>query len=368
MKRTIILLLSTLTLAACSGDKKGNKTEQLAKLKKERAALDKKIIALETEVNKNKKKQSVPVNVIQMTPQTFSATIDVQAQITGDQNVLASSQSPGVIKRILVRPGQHVSKGQTLAVLDAAAIEQQINAQQAQLTLAKQLYDKQKRLWEQNIGTQVQLLQAKANYDAATSQRAALVAQKDMFTIKSPISGIVDDVSLKEGDMSAPGMNGIRVVSKDKLKAEAQLGENYLGEVQSGDPVSLVFPESNLGTINTRLSYVSQAVNPISRSFNVEVKLAPNAKLHPNMSCQMKIVNYQNNKALLVPVSAIQKVVEGEMVFVVEGGKARSVIIETGRNSNGMVEVKAGLSEGDQVVTVGFEDLEDGEPVNIKPL
>lgn len=365
MKRTLYILLSAALFASCGGgEKKGDKAAELAKLKKERAALDKKITDLEATVNKNAPAKAVPVSVMELQPQAFSATIDVQAQITGDENVLASSQSPGVITQILVRTGQRVSRGQTLATLDAAAIEQQINAQQAQLTLAKQLYEKQQKLWNQNIGTQVQLLQAKANYDAAASQRAALVAQRNMYVIKSPIYGSVDDVAVKVGDMSSPGMNGIRVISKDKLKAEAKLGESYIGKVEAGDDVKLIYADGT-DSMSTKLTYVSQAVDPVSRSFGVEVKLPASAKLHPNMSAQMKIANYKKSSSIVVPVSVIQKTNEGEMVYVAEGGKARSVIIQTGRNSNGMVEVLGGLNAGDKVVTAGFEDLENGEPVEI---
>jgi RND family efflux transporter MFP subunit len=366
MKHTLYILLSAALLASCGGDKKDNKLEQIAKLKKERAALDQKITALEKAIGKSGSAKAIAISVMKLEPQKFSATIDVQAQITGQQNVTASSQAPGVVKRILVQNGQHVSKGQTLAILDAAAIEQQINAQQAQLTLAKQLYDKQQKLWAQNIGTEIQLLQAKASYEAALSQHAALEAQRNMYVIKAPIGGVVDHVSITEGDMISPGANGIPVISNEKLKAQANLGENYLGKVKAGDPVSLVFTDENNSSFSSKLSFVAQSVNPISRAFLVEVNLPNGSKYNPNMSCQMKIANYQNNQALVVPVSVIQKTGEGEIVYVAEGGKARAALIKTGRNSNGKVEVLEGLKAGDQIITAGFEDLENGEPIVIE--
>lgn len=363
MKHTLYILLATTILASCGGgEKKGNKTEELAKLKKERAELDKKITALEGEVNKNAPAKPVPVSILEVQPENFAATIDVTSSILGDAYVLASPQASGIVTAIYVTPGQRVGKGQTLARLDAGIVEQQINAQQAQLTLAKQLYDKQKKLWDQNIGTQVQLLQAKANYDAAASQKAALVAQRDMYLIKSPISGTVDEVPIKVGNPIMPGA-GIPVVNKEKLKAQSNLGERYIGKVKIGDPVTLVFNSND--SMRTKLSYVAQAVDPISRSFLVEAKLPSSSKLSPNMSAKMKIANYQKSSAIVVPVNIIQKTEEGEMVYVAEGGKARAAILVTGRNSNGMVEVLGGLQAGDQVVTAGFEDLEDGEPLEI---
>lgn len=364
MKRVAYLVLTSLILASCGG-KTENKTEQLIKLKKERAEIDKKITALETEVSKSTPGKATPVSVLAVQPQSFSSYIEVQAAISGDENVLATPQAPGVVKSISVKVGQRVGKGQTLATLDAAAVQQQIQSMDAQVSLARTLYEKQQKLWAQNIGTQVQLLQAKTQYESLLSQRQALVAQRDMYTIKAPISGVVDAVNIKEGDMASPGAAGIRVVTKDKLKATASLGENYLGKVQQGDPVTLEFSDLN-ESLRTKVSYVAQSVDPISRAFNVEVKLGSNGKLHPNMSCKMKIANYENNNAIVVPVSVIQKTAGGDLLYIVDGNKAKAVYVETGKNANGMVEVLAGLKAGDKVITAGYQDLDNGELVAIQ--
>jgi RND family efflux transporter MFP subunit len=369
MKRSLYLLLfPVLILAACGGGDQnaGNKEAELTKMKKERAALDEKIAKLELEVNKNKPGKATAVTVLELAPTEFTSFVEVQAQVNGDQDVNATPQAPGTVQSVLVRAGQKVSKGQILARLDAAAIEQQIQALQPQLDLQKSLYERQQKLWSQNIGTEVQLLSAKAQYEAMTKQKAALVAQRNMYTIKSPITGTVDQVNIKTGDVAAPGSPmGIRVVSFNQLKVTATLGENYLGKVKQGNPVNLIFSDIN-DTIRTQLSYVSQAVDNISRSFQVEVRLPNSAKLHPNMSCKMQIANYANNNALTVPVSLIQKTAEGEMVYVVDGKKAKAVIVETGRNANGMVEVISGLSAGDKVIIEGYQELDNGELVDIK--
>lgn len=370
MKRSLYLIASSvILLASCGGSStKTNTTkttEELTKLKKQRSDLDEKISKLETQSGGNEKKPTA-VSVVEVQPMPFNSYIEVQAQITGDQNVNATSQAPGIVKSVNVHIGQHVSKGQPLATLDAAAIEQQIKAQDAQLSLAKTVYTKQQKLWAENIGTEIQLLQAKANYEAASKQRAALVAQRNMYIVKSPINGIVDQVNLKVGDATQPGApNTIRVVNFDELKATATLGENYLGKVQDGDPTKLIFPD--LGdTIKTKLSYVAKAVDPISRAFMVEIRLGHNKMLHPNMSCKMQISNYQNNSAIVVPVSVIQKTAEGDMLFIVDGNKAKPVTVKTGRNSNGMVEILSGLSTGDKVITEGFADVNNGDPVSIQ--
>lgn len=367
MKRSIIILIATVALAACGGDQSGNSEKELADLKKEREALDEKINKLEAEVLKNKPADAVPVTVLNLTPSDFKSYIEVQAAVSGDENVLATSQAPGTVNNIHVRPGQRVSRGQVLATLDAAAVEQQIKAQEAQLTLVKQLYEKQSKLWEQNIGSEVQLLTAKANYESTKKQYESLLAQRNMYRIVAPITGVVDAVNVKVGDVvgsPAGPVNGIRVVSNSKLKAKTTLGENYIGKVNTNDPVILEFSET--GTVlHSKLNYVSRSVDPISRAFNIEVWIGSNKDIRPNMSCKMKILNYNNEEALTVPVATIQKTAEGDMVFVVEGGKAKSTFIKTGRIANGNVEVLEGLKAGDKVITEGYAEVDNGRAVEI---
>jgi len=303
--------------------------------------------------------------VLTIKPSVFNAFIEVQSEIAGDQNVLASSQAPGTVKSIAVQVGNKVSKGQVLAMLDAGPVEQQIEAQSTQITLLKSLYEKQQNLWSQNIGTEVQLLSAKTNYDASLKQLAALKAQRDMYRVVAPINGTIDELNLKVGEMSNPGMNGIRVVSYDQLKAEAKLGENYIGKVKQGDPVTILLPTIN-DSIKTTITYVSQSVEELSRAFLVQVRLADNSKLRPNMSCIMKIANYSTAGAMVVPVSVIQKTQGGSMIYIADGNKAKSVMVTTGRNSNGQVEVLTGLHDGDQVITAGFEDIENGQNIVVQ--
>lgn len=347
MKRLFYLLIPAVILASCGG-KQDAKT---------------------TDTKKADSGRVTPVAVMEVQPTQFNANVEVQGQINGDENVLASPQSPGIVKSVLVHIGQRVSKGQLLATLDASPAERAIDAIGPQLTLAKALYEKQKGLWAQNIGTEVQLMQAQTNYEALQRQVDAAKAQRDMFRIVSPITGMVDAVMLKEGDVTSPGGNGgtsgIRVVSYDKLKAEANIGENYLGKVKEGNPVTLVFPDMD-DSIKTKLDYVSQAVDPQSRAIMVQIRLSNNSKLHPNMSCIMKIANYQNSNAIVVPVSVIQKTPNGDMLYIADGTKAKAVYVKCGQNSNGMVEILSGLSAGDQVIVSGYEDLNSGDNISIQ--
>lgn len=361
MKRLLYLILPAIILASCGGSKTGNSAEEITKLKKQRADIDQKLLKLEG-ATKDTSKKATPVFVKEVQPGDFIGFVQVQSQITGDQNVYASPQTPGIVKDIFVKVGQHVNKGQVLAQLDNASVQQQLGGLEAQLSLMQTLYEKQQKLWAQGIGTEVQLLSAKANYISALKNKEALVATKNTFNIIAPISGIVDYMSLKIGDASAPGSQAIRIVSQSQLKAEANLGENYLGDVRTGNQVTILFPNMK-DSIKTRLTYVSEAVDPISRAFLVQVMLSPGGNLHPNMSCTMKITNYENKNALVVPVSTIQNTSKGELLYIAEGGVAKAVQVKTGHNSNGQVEIVSGLKPGDKVITAGFEDLDNGDPI-----
>ena len=362
MKRLFYLLIPAIVFASCGGEKK-SPAEELADLKQKRTEIDLKIKKLEGETKDSVK--ITPVSVSVMTPTDFHAYIEVQSQIGGDEVVTATAKAPGTIKAILAQVGQHVHVGQLLATLDASVAEEQINALQPQLDLQKSLYEKQQKLWAQNIGTEVQLMSAKAQYEALLKQKEAMKAQRDLYNIVSPIDGTIDAVNLKVGDPAAPGVGGFHVINLLKLKAEANLGENYLGKVNQGDAVTLVLPGIN-DSINTKLSYVAQSVDPSSRAFLVQVKLGNNKKLHPNMSCIMKISNYENPKALVVPVSVIQKTSKGNAIYIVDGNKAKSVPVTVGTNANGMAEILSGLNPGDKVITTGYEDMDNGQQVVIQ--
>jgi RND family efflux transporter MFP subunit len=362
MKRSYLLLIPAIIFASCGGGTKDPAAE-LASLKKQRGEIEIKIKALEAGSKDTAGGRVTAVSVMEVQPTVFNAFIEVQSQINGDEVVNATARTMGTVNRVLVQVGQQVRQGQVLATLDAAIAQQQINAMEPQIELAKALYEKQQKLWEQNIGTEVQLMSAKTQYENLVKQKAVAQAGKDLYNVISPISGTVDMVSLKVGDQSAMGF--IRVVNTNKLKAEANLGENYIGKVKVGDPATLIFTDTK-DSIKTKVSFVSKAVDPLSRSFLVQIKLDNTSKLHPNMSCILKIANYSNPKALVVPVSVIQKTAEGEMVYVANGTTARLKMIATGRNANGQVEVLNGLEPGDKVIIAGYQDLDEGEAINIQ--
>lgn len=363
MKRLLFLIIPALVIASCGQNK--SKEEQLAKLKNDRAELDAKIKSMES--GKKDSGKVTPVSVMTVKPTVFHGNIEVQSVIEGDENVTAFPQMGGIVKSVLVHAGQRVNAGTVLAVLDAAAVEQQIAAASTQLSLAKTLYEKQNALWKQNIGTEVQLLSAKTQYEAAQKNVAALQAQRNMSKIIAPISGVVQNVDIKPGSAVNPGQpgSGIQIVNNSKLRATAMLGENYLGKVKAGDPVMVVLPNAN-DSVRASLSFVAESVESLSRAFKVQVQLPNSNKLHPNMSCIMKISNYTNTSAFVVPVSVIQKTPDGAMLYIADGNRSKAVPVTVGRISNGNVEVLSGLSDGDRVITAGFEEMENGQRIIIQ--
>ena len=361
MKR--ILLISTVVFLASCGGKSIDKKSELEALKKERAALNAKIATLEQEVGVAAAANDMKdVNVLEIKESEFKNYLEVQGKIDAEENVQVNPEAPGVVTAVYASIGQNVSKGQVLAQIDDQVLRQNISELQTQLDLATTLFERQKSLWDQKIGTEVQFLNAKTQKDAAERRIATLKTQISMYKIKSPISGTIDAMDLKVGQAVSPGMSGIRVVNASKLKAKALVAESYVGRVDQGDKVQVILPDVP-DTVSTNISFASKTIDPISRSFSIEIKLPSNSKYRPNMLSILKIVDYQNLKALVVPVNAIQKAENGDYLFLVENGKVKRVTIQTGKISEGQAEVLSGIKIGDKVITAGTNGLSPGDLV-----
>ncbi len=356
----IIYLAVILVIAACGKPK--DKKAELAEMKKERAELDKKIIALEKEVGVKAVQAVADVAVQEIIPATFKNYLEVQGRVDAAQNVQVNPEAPGVITNIYVTAGQRVSRGQVLAQLDDKVLRQSISQMRTQLELANTLYRRQKNLWDQKIGTEVQYLTAKSQKEGIERQMGVLRSQQSMYQMKSPISGTVDKMDLKLGQAVSPGMPGITVVNTNNLKVEADIAESYAGRVNQGDEVEVILPDVP-DSLSTRVSFASRVIDPISRSFNVEIKLPARSVYRPNMLAVLRIVDYKVTNAITVPVNSIQKSETADYVFVVENGKAKRVNVRTGKVSDGKAEILVGLKAGDKVVVSGMQDLNEGEPV-----
>lgn len=355
-------------LAGCSATSTDKKT-QLEKLKEQRAKLDGEISKLEKEVGAANpapvREKSREVGVMELTAKKFDYFVQTQGAVEAIDNILVSAKTMGVISSVYVREGEVVKKGQTLAQIDNSVIVSSINELKSSIDLANTVYERQKNLWDQKIGTEVQYLQAKNNKESLEKKLATLNEQLEMSKIKSPIDGSVDEVDVKIGQNVAPGMPALRVVSFDKLKMKANVSEAYVVQIKTGNKVMVSFPDINR-EIEAKVTFVGKTINQLSRTFPVEVALPSYADLRPNMSGVLKVIFQTVPDAMTVPVNVVQDINNEKVVYTaaLEGGKtiARRKVVEVAGIYGNVAQIK-GLNPGDKVIIVGYQGLNDGELV-----
>ena len=359
------LTAAALLLSACGGkqpeDLAGLKSKQ-AELKTQLAEIGAKIAKLEGDSGK----KSTLVEAAPVKADIFRSYINVQGRVDAEESVSLSSQMPGTIVKIDVKTGDEVRKGQVLAETDARALEQSISDLQTNMELVNQLYEKQKALWDQKIGTEVQYLQAKTQKESVEKKLSALQEQLRMTKIVSPIDGTVDAIDIKLGQLTAPGIPAIRVINFNNLKIKADLAESYASKVHKGDEVLVKFPDTN-DTLSTNISFAARAINPMNRTFGVEIILDNKKEYHPNQVAVLQINDYKSAKPLIsVPVIYLQKDSQGgNFVMIAENNKAVKHPVKLGREYNGNVEILEGLDETDHLITNGHIGLNEGDAVKV---
>lgn len=365
MKNKFIYLALTLLVAACSAP---DQKAELEKLKAERSAIESKIAALEEELAKSDtttKEVLTEVSTLALQPEIFKTYIEVQGRVDADESVSLSTEMPGTITKVNVKVGEEVSKGQVLAETDVRAIQQQIADLQTSLDLATQVYDKQKSLWDQKIGTEIQFLQAKNTKESLERKMATMQEQIRMSKITSPINGTVDEINIKIGQAIAPGVPAINVINFSNLKVKADVAESYTARVKTGNEVLVLFPDMN-DSIRSKIQYASRGINAMSRTFNVEVLLDNKKEYHPNMVAKLKINDYQSPAPkIVVPVKYIQKGSNESFVLIADNGKAIKKLVKISREYSGMAEIADGLKAGDLLITGGYDLVNDGEKITV---
>lgn len=374
LQLSTLLVVALALSTACTenpNDVSGKKKELSELLTKQREIADK-ILKLQKEIAKLDPGSKVegkpkPVGVDTLHSVTFEHKVEVQGQVDAEQNALVLQQMPGVVTAIYVKAGDRVSAGQTLFITDASTYEKQIGIVETQANLARTAYEKQERLWSQGIGSEMQVLQAKTNKEAAEKQIQTLRATIEMTKAKSPISGVVDEVRVKLGDMAAPSamMPGIRVVNSSRLVIKAKLSDSEIGKLKQGDKVEVYFPDIDKHITST-VSYVGQVIDRQTRTFNVEVRLDnSNADYKANMLAQLYINDEAIPNALVVPTNVIQKTDDNrEYLLVAEGDRVAKRFVVSGESYNGNTVIKDGLKTGDKVITFGFSEVVDGQRIS----
>lgn len=371
MKKSVIIL-AAIALASCGGKKNQDDIrKQIASYKEQIATINNKIIELQKQLTDTTLSESnlKIVSVEAAAPKHFDHYIEIQGKLDGDNNVNVFPEAPGMVRSIFVKEGQHVAAGQVIATLNSSAVQEQLKALEAQLKLATDVYNRQKNLWDQNIGSEVQYLQSKTQKEALESQVAGIKKQIDMYQVKAPVSGTIEDLPMKVGQMVGPQMPACRIVNFGALKAVGEVAEAYTSKINQGDMVKIVVTDLKK-EIPARVDFCSRYINPVNRTFTVESHFAGSNDMKANMVAVLKINDYKSDNAFVIPINMIQTDQSGKSVFIVvkENGKniVRKKTITTGQSYNGLAEVVGGITKGDNLITTGYLIVEEGDEVLVK--
>jgi hypothetical protein len=377
--KQILIITCIMILAACSSKKQANgslteKKAALESLMKDRDAISAKITALEDEIQKldsastNEKMKLVEVTAL--VNQDFSHYIELQGKIITENIYYVTPRGMGgQVKSIFVKLGDKVKKGQLLMKLEDGMIQQNIKQVESQLAFAKNIFSRQENLWKDGIGTEVQYLSAKNNVESLEKQIALVREQLSTTNVVAEAPGVIDAITIRVGEnfMGSP-MAGITIVNPSTLKATVDVPENYSSKFKKGMKAIISIPDINQ-SINSQISLISETINASSRSFTAECKLTNTKDIKPNQLAVVKVLDHESKNALVIPVETVQTDEKGKYVFIlsIENGKkiARKKTIEIGEFYDELIEVKSGLTTGDQIITKGFQGLYEGQNLAI---
>ncbi len=367
---SISLIVALLITISCSSSKK----DQLLKLKQKQTELSDKIRNIEDQVNSQQKDSLNTskfkfVGLTDVRSDKFDHFIRVQGKLDGDQNASVFAEVPGTISAKYADVGQRVSKGQVLAQIDDQQVRIQMESLETQYRFASDIFDKQKRLWDQKIGSEVQYLQSKTSKESLEQQIASLKQQIEKFRIKSPITGTIEECNIKLGGVVSPDprLAAYRVVEFKNLKVTAEVSEAYSARVKVGDKLIVLFPDVNK-QVESVVSFVSKYINPVNRTFMIETRVESSfPDLKANMIAILQINDYHSENSILVPMNVIQTDQDGSYVYVIKSKERYHAAVKQpltiGNTYNGIAEIVKGLQAGDRVISVGYQELVDGEYV-----
>jgi membrane fusion protein (multidrug efflux system) len=372
---TVVLFL-TACGASSEGDTKGleKKKTKLEELKKEQtktteeiAKLEKEIATLDTSAVRADKPKLVVLSPVKTV--AFTHYIDLQGKIDAENIAWVTPRGQGgMVRAVYVKQGDYVRKGQLLLKLDDGVLRQQIDQINVQLNLAKTLYDRRKNLWDQKIGTEVEVLQAKSNVENLERQIDLIKEQMSMSNVYAEISGVADQVTIKVGETfsaSSASQMGIHIVNTGALKVTANVPETYQAKVHEGTNLVVTMPEDNNKSINTKVSVSGKLIDPSTRSFYIEGRVPGNSSFRPGQIAMVRIQDYTSANAITIPINTIQNDDKGKfvMVAVTENGKkvAKKRPVTVGLLYGDTLEVKNGLQAGDVLIADGFQGLYDGQ-------
>jgi len=374
--RKIALLILVAVVAACSPqqDDKSEIREQLAQYRKEKNELEQKIQQLNRQLEDGDaaegatRTNQVPVFVKEMKPQLFSHYVRSNGEVEAVYDAFISPETNGQITQIHVEEGDRVEQGQLLVSLKTNVIRSNIQEVQTNLELARKTFEKQKRLWADSVGSEMQYLEAKNRKESLENRLATLREQLEMSRIRAPYSGVVESINQKVGELGSPGMQLLHLVNLKKLKVEARITEQYISRVHKGDVVEVRFPSYPEMNKRVPITRKGSVIDKESRTFTIEAHLDnPQEKIRPNQIAIVNVLDYSIDSALVVPSNVIKQDMQGDYVYVVTNSeKARKVYVKTGRSYNNQTVVTSGVKPGNRVITSGYTQVSEGEPVAVK--
>jgi len=374
MKSYLITLSTLLLLVSCGGDDSIEAKKKLLETKKtELSILSAEIADLEKVLSESDSTFGattdfgVLVGVKVLAPETFQHFFEVNGNIEAVEMANVSPEQGGLIQRITVKEGDLVKKGQVLAVFNTEVYQKNMDEIESALELSQTVFQRQSKLWEQKIGSEIQFLQAKNQVESLEKKKKTLQAQMAMSTIKAPFDGVVDAVNQKEGELAAPGMPLLTVVNMGQMKVKADVSENYAKSIRNGQNIEVNFPSFGMKT-NAPISNVGSIINSANRSFTVEVRVNNSDRLlKPNGVATLRIKDFEVKEALVVPAITVGKDANGTFVFVVNSeSKAVKTYVTTDRSSDGQTLITSGLKAGDRVVVEGYNEVANGNLVQVQ--
>jgi membrane fusion protein (multidrug efflux system) len=387
MKNIYLILLTALFLTSCEDEKAISvagilATNDVAQIKSKKAALDAKQQELSLELKQlnnrldalNENKNIPLITTFTAKETVFTHFIELQGNVQTKQNVLIYPEMPGILKSVFVKEGQNVVKGEILARIDDGGMSEQLAQLTANAQLAKTTYERQKRLWAQKIGSEIQFLQTKTSFEAQSSAINQLKSQLEKAVIRAPFTGIIDNIFKERGIVVAPGMGSeiFRIINLSNMYIETEVPETYISSITKDKLVTINFPV--LGeTVTSKVRQVGNFINPSNRSFKIEIGVSNfNGNIKPNLTAKLKLNDYTNENAVLIPQSIISENAKGaQFIYVVKNKKedneavAERLIIETGKTQGDFIEVTKNLAAGAEIVMEGARSVNNGQVVKV---
>ena len=375
-KNTIYITFIAAFLTACGGSDLDQKKEEVVALRDQINELKTQITEIEAEIREEdpeygrKTVNAVKVTAWDVKPQYFEHKIEMRGGISSRTNVTIGAQVMGEVLSVQVKEGQKVKRGQTLIVIDDEVLQNNVAELETALDLAKILAEKQEKLWEKNIGTEVQYLQTKNNKESLERKLATAKSQLRLSKIRAPFSGSIDAVDVKVGEMAQPGYPLVRIVNPNDVHINVDVSERFIGKFMVGDPIDAYFPAQDKKIYSTVAS-IGQVINDQNRTFEMEINMpSTDFPVRPNQVVVINAIDYKNDKAITVPTELIQRDNKGTFVYELidmDGQMTASKVhVKTGVTYNNITEITSGLEANQKIAYKGHRDLAQGVVVSVQ--